>query len=350
ESTDDEDSDDVIQDANVEGDMINEEETPEEVEANMLYRDVNVNLDGRDTVMTDAPLPNVQAAQEIEDTHVILTAPINPEGQQQSSSVPSGFIFKMLNPRPDTGFDSIFNLNTEATSLVDVLVTTIAEPPLVFATTLPLPPTPLITHMQQTLVPTLTIVLSSPLQDLPNFGSLFRLRDEAQAKNKYFLNKLDDNIKKIIKDQVKEEVKAQVSKILPRIEKTVNKQLEAEVMTSSSNESKTSHAVAANLSELELKKILIDKMERNKSIHKSNEQKNLYNALKLTKVTNLYLKHMVKLFHLKDVEMKRIKMKNPLLDQTRGRREEELAKNLSQPVLQKKGPPRQLASLLMGPN
>ncbi|GJY59951.1 hypothetical protein Tco_0459843, partial [Tanacetum coccineum] len=88
---------------------------------------------------------------------------------------------------------------------------------------------------------------------------------EAQAENKRtFLNKLDDNIKKIIKDQVKEEVKAQVSKILPRIEKTVNKQLKAEVMTSSSNESKTSHVVAANLSELELKKILIDKMERNK--------------------------------------------------------------------------------------
>ncbi|GKC66476.1 hypothetical protein Tco_1099074 [Tanacetum coccineum] len=94
-----------------------------------------------------------------------------------------------------------------------------------------------------------------------------------------FLNKLDDNIKKIIKDQVKEQVKAQVSKILPKIEKTANEQLEAKVLTRSSNESKTSHSVAANLSELELKKILIDKMERNKSIHRSDEQKNLYKAL-----------------------------------------------------------------------
>ncbi|GJZ52038.1 hypothetical protein Tco_0606553 [Tanacetum coccineum] len=173
ESTDDEDSDDVIQDANVEGDMINEEETHEEVKANVLYRDVNVNLEGRDTVMTDAPLPNVQATQETEDTHVILTALINPEGQQQSSSVSSGFVSNMLNPRPDTGIDSIFNLNTEATSLVDVLVITIAEPPLVFTTTLPTPPTPLIIHMQQTPVPTPTIIPSSSQQDLPNFGSLF---------------------------------------------------------------------------------------------------------------------------------------------------------------------------------
>ncbi|GJV18689.1 hypothetical protein Tco_1367709 [Tanacetum coccineum] len=118
ESTDDEDSDDVIQDANVEGDMINEEETREEVEANVLYWDVNVNLEGRDTVITDALLPNVQETQETEDTHVILIASINPEGQHQSSFVSSGFVSNMLNPRPDTSIDSIFNLNIEATSLI----------------------------------------------------------------------------------------------------------------------------------------------------------------------------------------------------------------------------------------
>nr|GEV69698.1 hypothetical protein [Tanacetum cinerariifolium] len=41
----------------------------------------------------------------------------------------------------------------------------------------------------------------------------------------------------------------------------------------------TSYAVAADLSEMELKKIPIEKMERNKSIHRSDEQKNLYKAL-----------------------------------------------------------------------
>ncbi|GKB44979.1 hypothetical protein Tco_0889921 [Tanacetum coccineum] len=60
---------------------------------------------------------------------------------------------------------------------------------------------------------------------------------------------------------------------------TINEQLEAEILTRSSNEAKTSHAVAANLSELELKKILIDKIESNKSIHRSNHQKTLYKAL-----------------------------------------------------------------------
>ncbi|GKB01345.1 hypothetical protein Tco_0829389 [Tanacetum coccineum] len=191
----------------------------------------------------------------------------------------SSFVSNMLNPSPDTCIDFIFNLNTKSTSLVDVPVTNIAETPLLSATTLPPPPISLIPHPQQTPIPTPATVLSSSLQDLPNFGSLFGLRDEAQAKNADFINKLDDNIKKIIKDKVKEQVKAQVSKILPKIEKTVNEQLEAEVLTRSSNESKTSHVVAANLSELELKKILIDKMESNKSIHRSDEQKNLYKAL-----------------------------------------------------------------------
>ncbi|GJZ66978.1 hypothetical protein Tco_0630218 [Tanacetum coccineum] len=295
ESTDDEESDEEIQGADVKGEEMDEEETNEEDEANELCRDMNVNLEGRDTDMTDAPRIIVQTTQVIEDTHVIIT-PVNPEAQQQSSFVSSGFISNMLNPSPDTGIDSIFNLNTKSTSLIDVSVTTIAEPPLLSTITLPPPPTPLITHLQQTPVPTPANVPSSSLQDLPNFGSLFRfdhrlktletdfselkqtnkfaatvslipdivdaylankmskavktvvqlqshrLRDEAQAENEDFINKLDDNIKKILKDQ-------------------------------------TSHAVAANLSELELKKILIDKMQSNKSIHRFDEQKNLYKAL-----------------------------------------------------------------------
>nr|GEZ99153.1 hypothetical protein [Tanacetum cinerariifolium] len=60
---------------------------------------------------------------------------------------------------------------------------------------------------------------------------------------------------------------------------TMNEELEAEVLTRSSNSSKTSYAVAADLSEMELKKILIEKIEGNKSIHRSNKQNNLYKAL-----------------------------------------------------------------------
>ncbi|GJT76093.1 hypothetical protein Tco_1042818 [Tanacetum coccineum] len=297
ESTDDEAYDEVTQGDNAEEEKLDEEKTTEEEEVNKMYNDVNVNLEGRDTEMTDALLAN------------------------------------MLNPNPDTCIDSILNLNIESTSLVDVPVTTNDEIPPSSVTTLPPPPIPLIQPLQQTPVSTPTIVPSTSLQNLPTFGSLFkfedrvksleddfsefkqtnlfaeavssipgivdkylanqmneavkaavqlqsdRLRDEAQAENEDFINKIDENIKKIIKEQVKVQVKEQVSKILPRIEKSVNEQLEAEVLIRSSNEAKTSHAVAANLSELELKKILIDKMENNKSIDRSVQQKTLYKAL-----------------------------------------------------------------------
>nr|GEW84367.1 hypothetical protein [Tanacetum cinerariifolium] len=107
----------------------------------------------------------------------------------------------------------------------------------------------------------------------------YRLQDSIQRENDEFLKTIDENMKKIIKEQVKTQVKAQVTRILPRIEDSVNAQLEAEVLTRSSHSLRTSYAVAADLSEMELKKILIDKMEGNKSIQRSDEQQNLYKAL-----------------------------------------------------------------------
>nr|GFB48967.1 hypothetical protein [Tanacetum cinerariifolium] len=103
--------------------------------------------------------------------------------------------------------------------------------------------------MNQLKVDTLTLeLLVGPTFELMK-GSCKSLTDsDMKLKLDSFINKLDDNIKKIIKDQVKEKVKAQVSKILPKIEKTINEQLRAEVLTCSSNESKTSHTVAAKLS------------------------------------------------------------------------------------------------------
>ncbi|GKE91331.1 hypothetical protein Tco_1572426, partial [Tanacetum coccineum] len=115
EKESDDESDEEVQGANIEEEEMDEEATHEEDEANELYMDVNINLEGRDTVMTDAPLPNVQGTQVIEDTHVIIIAPIKPEGQQQSSSVSSGFISNTLNPSQDIGIDTLFTPNTETT-------------------------------------------------------------------------------------------------------------------------------------------------------------------------------------------------------------------------------------------
>nr|GEV55604.1 hypothetical protein [Tanacetum cinerariifolium] len=100
-----------------------------------------------------------------------------------------------------------------------------------------------------------------------------RLPDFLQRENDEFLRNINENMKKIIKGHVK------ISRILPKIEESVNATLEAEVLTKSSHLSRTSYAIAADLSEMELKKILIEKMEGNKSIQRSDEQRNLYKVL-----------------------------------------------------------------------
>nr|GEV90790.1 hypothetical protein [Tanacetum cinerariifolium] len=290
---------------------LNEEEGEDE-----LYRDVNI-YQGK----------GFQATLEVEDTYVTLT-PVNPDGQQESSSVSSQFVTSMLNPTLNVGMESIF----ETTSRIDVQTPTFVAPlPITTPTMTSFTIATTTTTSQALIFP--TTIPSYIIHNLPSFGSLFRfddrlmlleenffevmqtnqfagavsaipgivqqymdqrmnetvkvvvqiqsdrLRDEAQRENDEFLIMVDENIKKIIKEQVKEQVKVQVSKILPRIEQAVNEQLEDEVLTRSSHSSRTCYAVAADASEIELKKILIEKIEGNKSIQHSDEQRNLYKAL-----------------------------------------------------------------------
>ncbi|GKE38137.1 hypothetical protein Tco_1461542, partial [Tanacetum coccineum] len=221
-------------------------------------------------------------------------------------------------------------------------------------TTIPQPPIPIIQPQQQTHDSTTTTTIpTTTLPEIPNFASLFgfdrrvssleielselkqtnqfaeavasisgivdnyltskmkdevnvalqlksnKLREEAQAENQDLLNSIDSNMKKIIK----EKVKAQTSKIMSKVKKYVTETLGAEVLVRSTNQPPTSYAVASLLSKLELKKILMDKMEENKSIDRSE---------------SLFQEDM----------MMQTRMKNPLLDQTEGQREGDQARKL----------------------
>nr|GEW78369.1 hypothetical protein [Tanacetum cinerariifolium] len=182
---------------------------------------------------------------------------------------------------------------------MDVQGPTIMAPLTLSAPTLTPSTIATISTVPQALTPSTTFP-NTLLQDLPNFGLLFGFDHQLKTLEANFFEFVQTNqfavssilrivqrymdqwmneAVKTIKEQFKEQVKVQVSKILPKIEKTVNKQLEAEVLTRSSNSSKTAYAVAADLSEMELKKILIEKIEGNKSIHRSDEQRNFYKAL-----------------------------------------------------------------------
>nr|GEX50964.1 hypothetical protein [Tanacetum cinerariifolium] len=234
-----ENSDDESHGMNVGGDKGSDAEDDDEE----LYRDLNINQEGCDVQLTD-----VHTTQVLEDTHVILTS-VNPDGQQQSSSLSSQFVTSMFNPSPKAGIDSLFEL----TPWVDVLVMTTVMPFLVTAPTLPPPSIPIISQRMNEAVKVAVQIQSD------------RLRNEAQRENYEFLKTIEENMKKIIKEQVKEQVKVQVSKIT-KIKQTVNEQLEAEVLTRSSHSLKTSYAVDADLLEMELKKILIEKIEANKAV------------------------------------------------------------------------------------
>nr|GEW55755.1 hypothetical protein [Tanacetum cinerariifolium] len=203
-------------------------------------------------------------------------------------------LYRDVNVNLEGSFNSILNLNTELTSLEDVPVTTDVEMHPSSVTTLPLP---------------LVLWFNLSIEHQFSYQQLFQ----------------------IIKEQVKVHFKEQVSKILPRIEKLVNEQLEAEVLTRSSNEAMTSHAVAANLSELELKKILIDKMESNKSIYRSDQQKTLYkeliNAYKTDKVILDTYGDTVMIKRRRDDEDDD---EEPFARSNQGPREEELEKNLNE--------------------
>nr|GFA65460.1 hypothetical protein [Tanacetum cinerariifolium] len=217
-----------------------EEGHVEEEDEDELYRDVNINQ-GR----------GIQATLEVKDSHMTLTL-VNPDGQQQSSSVSSQFVTSMLNSTLDVGMESIF----ETTSQMDVQTpTSVAPLPMTAPTTTPSTIATITTTFAGAFSAILEIVQRYMDQRMHEAAKVAiqiqsdHLRDEAQRENDEFLKT------------------------------TVNEQLEAEVPTRSSHSSKTSYVVVADLSEMELKKILIEKMEGNKSIQRSDEQRNLYKAL-----------------------------------------------------------------------
>nr|GEY14388.1 hypothetical protein [Tanacetum cinerariifolium] len=265
-------------------------------------RDEGSDDDSEETVKAGAGR-GLQVTQNVEDTHVTLNS-VNPDGPQESSSM-SSFVSSMLNPISDEGVESIFT--TTSSPIVSLQTPTPIMTPSTIAT---------ITTSGEAPIPPPTIP-SIILENLPTFNSTFRfeerlrtletsfseyrqtnsfadavstildivhqfmtqqmmevvqeavqiqtdrLQDSLQRENDEFLRNIDENMKKIINGQVKNQVKEQVSRILPRIEESVNATLEVEVLTQSSQSSRTSYAIAADLSGMELKKILIEKMEGN---------------------------------------------------------------------------------------
>ncbi|GJT99607.1 hypothetical protein Tco_1109946 [Tanacetum coccineum] len=254
-----------------------------------LYEVVNVNLGYKYTEITNAD----QGASEQQNK---ADEPI------QSSSVSFDFTSKLLNlenPSPT---------NNEIASLMETSArhaTTVPEITSGFTTTIP--PQPLFNRPSHQLGKDLSKIkqvdqYAQALSSIPAIVDLYMDNKLGEAINKAILahnldckqeaqDEKNDSIKLVdtsMRALIKEEVNTQLPQILPQavsdfanpvIEKNVTESVEAAVLTRSSLQPMSTYEAAASLSEFELTKILIDKMEKNKSYVKADYKKKLYDAL-----------------------------------------------------------------------
>ncbi|GKE07504.1 hypothetical protein Tco_1399522, partial [Tanacetum coccineum] len=231
--------------------------------------------------------------QVIKDAHVTLTSSQKTEGSKQSSTVSSDFARKILNldkvPQVIDEVASMMNVktpheesSTQAPPNLLVPMTTIPKTSTVYVTTV----TPIIQPFSSipkmttpTPVPT-TEPTTSSIPALLEFASLLRFDQRvsaleqklSQVKQSYTAEfekkaqaekeKYIDIIKKSVKEIIKDEVKSQLPQILPK-----------EVLEFATPMIQTS------ITEFELKKIILDKIQKSKSYRGAPEYRQLYDAL-----------------------------------------------------------------------
>ncbi|GKA72243.1 hypothetical protein Tco_0778459 [Tanacetum coccineum] len=228
-----------------------------------LYKDVNVNLRTKDAEMTDADQggPKQQNVSQVsgfeqveEDSYVIFTSVLDAQKADdpvQSSSVSSDFTSRLLNL--DNTPPCLDETSSQTSSLFTV--------PIVISRT------------------NLEKLLTKP------FLHITWIVDKKLKMRRINIALVDTSMRTIIR----EEVTSQLPQILPQavlnfmtlvIEKNVAEYLENVVMTRSSSQTQSMYEATAALTEFELTKILIDKMEQNKSFDKHDHKREIYNALR----------------------------------------------------------------------
>ncbi|GJV32795.1 hypothetical protein Tco_1393195 [Tanacetum coccineum] len=288
--------------------------------------------EGNDAEMTEAQQgnENLETTQEqvVEDAHVTISTILKKtEVPVTSSSRSSDLASKFLNfldiPQTDAEIVSPLDVHvhhevprTQAPTLLTIPVLVIPESSPVF-TNIPqssytFTPTPI----QATPTPPPTIETTNPLSNLPDFSSVFRFNDRITALEKEvvdlkkdplhtqvtslvdshldtrlgetrqeFMNFLSESLTARIKEQVKD----QLPQILPQevsnfappvIEKLIKESRDEVTLAKVSSQPQSTYEAASTLTEFELKKILLDKMEKSESYLTAPEHRDCYDGLK----------------------------------------------------------------------
>ncbi|GKA42721.1 hypothetical protein Tco_0735381 [Tanacetum coccineum] len=176
------------------------------------------------------------------------------EGPMQSSSVSSDFASQFLNldnvPPVDNEVVSMMNAKSRIPAMVDAQLSTRLE--------------------------------DSIQNAFWSYTAEFEKK--AQGEKKKYI----DLVEKSVKDIIKDEVKSQLPHIIPKevsdfatpvIQSTITESLENVVLDKSSSQPQSSYEAAMSLTKFELKKILLDKMQKSKSYRGAQEHRDLYDGL-----------------------------------------------------------------------
>ncbi|GJV33851.1 retrovirus-related pol polyprotein from transposon TNT 1-94 [Tanacetum coccineum] len=244
-----------------------EKNEEEEDQYEMLYRDVNVNLQHEDVDMTTAERSVAQ-------------------------------------PKDQEPLFNLENVSLNEYTLASVMDTAAQQTSSLVITTTSLPPSSITPPPQQATPPPETTT-SSPINldpttsasDLPDFSSLVGyvvqtafhsykvdFEKEAQAKQDRFIEIIENAVKELVKDEVKGQLNKILSKkiadfVTPFIKRNVADSHERVVLDKSASQQKSTYKAVASLTEFELKKILLDKMHDSESYRAAQEHRDLYDSL-----------------------------------------------------------------------
>nr|GEV49918.1 hypothetical protein [Tanacetum cinerariifolium] len=121
-------------------------------------------------------------------------------------------------------------------------------------------------------------------EEMTNASRDYKFEKKAKEERKRYI----DLVKKYMKEIIKDEVKNQLLEILPKevsdyttpvIQNSITELLENIVLAKSSSQHKSTYKAAALLTKFELKKILLDKIQKSKLYQCAQEHKDLYDAL-----------------------------------------------------------------------
>ncbi|GKC15051.1 hypothetical protein Tco_1011833 [Tanacetum coccineum] len=335
--------------------------------------------EGADAEMIDAQQgnENLETTQEqvVEDAHVtISTVTKKTEVPVTSSSRSSDLASKFLNfsdiPHTDAEIVSPLDVHvhhevprTQAPTLLTIPVSVITESSPVY-TNIPqssqtVTPPPILTTPN----PPPTIETTNPLSILPDFASVFQFNNRITALEKevaelkkdplhtqvttlvdehldtrlgetreefmnFFSKSLTARIKEQVKDQLPQILPKEVSNFAPPVIEALIKESQDEVtLAKVSFQPHSTYEVASTLTEFELKKILIDKMEKSESYLAAPEHLDCYDSLKKSYDLDKDFLFSCDVYSLKRSRKDKDKDEDPSVESDRGLKKRKLSKD-----------------------